>query len=193
MAAPGVNASGDPLRWHVSWWRPLVLWPLFFRKTFRHEQPVPDLQVLRETHLSYTFMVVLYGTVPLLAHPTKTPSTSPLVLAGIMVPATLVLARWLSRKHPFPPGASPATLAGHYRTRYVTEGLLATTPAAWGMVNTLVTGWRWPCLLGAAISLVWLWLVGPASVNIRRVERRLRAKDPAASLVEGLTAEPSGP
>ena len=106
-------SGGDLLRWHVSWWRPLVLWPVFFTKTLRHRRPVPVLQVLREAHLSWTFLVVLYGTLPLLVVAPKTsPSTWPLALAATMVAVAWVFARWESMRHWPSSGAPPEMLAG---------------------------------------------------------------------------------
>lgn len=182
----------ERLRWHVSWWRPLVLWPWLFGKTFRHKNPVPDLQVLREMQLSYTLTIVIFGTVPaLLAQPKGSPSTWTLTFAAIAILVGFTLARYLSFKYRAPADAPSHMVAAFYRTHFLTEAALASTPAGWGMMNTFMTGWSWPCLLGGLISLVWLWVVGPTSTHIRRLDRRLRARGATGSLIDGLTEVPS--
>jgi len=180
----------ERLRWRVSWWRVVVPWPLFFRRVLGRARQVNVLQLVREIHLSYTLALLVFGLVlAYIVEPESDPPLFPLVLSGVALLMAVGGARWLTRK-PWPDDAPPEVLASIYRTTYFLHAAFAMSIALWGFVDVFITGWLWPYLAGGTVAFVWLWLIGPTSTNISRLDRKLREANPAASLVEGLTAPP---
>jgi hypothetical protein len=188
--------TGDErLRWHVSWWRVLLVLPsllLFSRFTERRRSRIPVLQSLREEHLTYTLLLLLFGwLLTYVVKPVDDPRTWPVILSGVVLIVAALGAQWISRR-PWPSDAPPEVLASIYRTTYFVHLAFAMSVALWGFMDVFLTGWLWPYLVGASVALVWLWLVGPTAARIHRLELRLKEKNPTASLVEGLTAVPPG-
>ena len=188
--------TGDErLRWRVSWWTVLAfvpLLPLFRWWTNRRSAQVSALQAVREIHLTFMLDLFLLGSVlPHVVEPQPNPSILPTVFLGFLTAGAIAGGYHFSRRT-WPSDAPPEVLATIYRTRYFLEAAFAMSVAMYGYVDVFISGWLWPYLVGGTIAFIWLWLVGPTSTNVLRLERQLRQVSPGASLVEGLVALPYG-
>ncbi len=85
---------------------------------------------------------------------------------------------------------SPAALAGSYRAVCVLGIGIAEMAALCGTAAALLSGSSWLYLIGAAFTLVGLWLVAPTAHDIERRQRAIIAKGSTLSLLDALSGTP---
>jgi hypothetical protein len=113
-----------------------------------------------------------------------------LVAIGIVVIglACLLAARLLERPLD---GSSDASLLASYRSRFFIWVGLGEAPFFLGLAAVAVTGWFWPCLVGAALAVLGYVRIAPTARALARDQERLNATGNSRSLVGALATMPT--
>jgi len=82
--------------------------------------------------------------------------------------------------------SSSEALAGSYRALSFLGIGIAEMAALWATAATFLSGSSWLYLIGAAFTLVGLWLVAPTAADIKRRQRDIIAKGSTLSLLDAL-------
>lgn len=116
---------------------------------------------------------------------------SPGLLAiGIVVigMVCLLAARLLGRPLD---GSSDASLLNSYRSRFFLWVGLGEATFFLGLAAVAVTGWFWPCLVGAVFAVLGCVRIAPTGRALARDQERLNATGNSRSLVAALATMPT--
>lgn len=172
--------------WSISW-RSVgaVLVPGMLARTARREgDGVDHLVVLRQFFLSFVVALLLFGLVLVFLY--AGPADDPLVVMPLLVVALgvscLVAQRVFSKPLDL---ATPASLAGSYRTRFFLRMALGETPALFGFVGFFLYDW-WLYPLGLVFTAVGFAYAAPSVRNFAADQERIDAQGSRLRLVPAL-------
>jgi hypothetical protein len=187
-----VTPDDDP-----GWPRGLALFALVVpgvaQWTLRTNRGRDGLVVLRQTFVTFSIALVLFGVVPPLVQQSGESVMPWLLILGVLVVVGLGAARVVEKPLDC---ATDALLAASYRTRLFVRIAFGEGIALFGFVAVFQGAPLWLYYAGAAVSLIWFWTrAAPTRAALARDQQELNASGCSRSLVAALRGPgpPPGP